>query len=161
MNNSQVTEGLRRYTDLLKHLRTKSLEHRYTYNGRKWSVKQMISHIYRWDLYLINTILRAGIHVKAVTFPSHDEYNAQSEAYAATVIFEDLLNQSIHARGQLVQDLVTNDGTLSESITVNGKTNCPNTGARYTLNYLMIEFIEHDTHHSKQIQQYLTLAETK
>ncbi|RIW38473.1 DinB family protein [Bacillus salacetis] len=162
MDNRQVIEGLRKYCEFLENLRT--IHSDIADNPRmegKWSIKQIICHLYRWDIHLTQTIFPKGVINEAVTFPDHDEYNAQSEAYAATVNFTELLTLSLKARNQLIDELARHEKFLQHPITVNGLTHCPNSGSVYTLNYLMTEFIDHDQHHMKQIKQYLTLSETK
>jgi uncharacterized damage-inducible protein DinB len=161
MNNEKVLLSLGSYLDFLETLRkVENGVDEIPLKEGKWSVKQIISHMYRWDLYLIEMILPAAIKDKAVHFPSHDNYNAQSEVYAKTVTFQDLINQSAAVRKKLIEELDRSQLMMDESITVNGLTHCPNTGTPYSLNYLMSEFIDHDRHHIQQIQRFLTLCQT-
>ncbi|TYS17636.1 DinB family protein [Rossellomorea vietnamensis] len=125
----------------------------------KWSTKQIISHMYGWDLYLLETVLPAALSIKAVSFPSHDECNARSLKNTETFRFEKLIQQSIHLRDRLLSELNTEKYLLilEQPLTVNGITHCPKNGTQYTLAYLMHEFADHDYQHSNQIINFIKI----
>jgi hypothetical protein len=121
MKNEKVLLTLRMYVDFLENLRemNEGAEEIPLAEG-KWSSKQIIGHMYRWDLYLIETILPAAITYKSVHFPSHDEYNAHSELFAETVTFDALINQSVDVRKKLIEKLKGHQLLMENPITVNG-----------------------------------------
>ncbi|WP_421384896.1 DinB family protein [Bacillus salacetis] len=162
MNNEKMLFSMGSYVVFLENLKENGIGvDEIPLTEGKWSIKQIISHMYRWDLFLLEAVLPAGLKDKAVHFPSHDEYNAQSEVYSNTISFKTLINHSVDARKKLIEKLAEHQKLLGDSITINGLTHCPNTGKRYSLNYLMTEFVHHDMHHSQQIEQFLTLNHAK
>ncbi|MGF2615883.1 DinB family protein [Rossellomorea vietnamensis] len=163
-NYEALSESLREYNDFLKEVVSPNENQaEISIAEGSWSIKQIITHMYRWDLYLLEEVLPSAVAKKEVSFPSHNEYNAESQEYSKTVGIEDLLQQSILLRGQLIKELETEKFKimLDEPITVNGLTHCPNTKTRYSLTYLMHEFVDHDKHHTWQITDFLKLTQTK
>jgi uncharacterized damage-inducible protein DinB len=157
MNEVNTIRSLQSYTDFL--IRLKSINTDLTeipITEGKWSIKKIISHIYRWDIYLVEAVLPSAIEDKAVRFPSHDEYNEASAQYSDSVGFEELIDQSILIRNSLINEVNNCKNVLTEPITVQENTHCPNTNSTYSLLYLLGEFVEHDKHHRNQICTFLS-----
>lgn len=123
---------------------------------KRWSIKEIIAHIYRWDIFLLEVAIPSALHERIIHFPSHDEYNFASQKFAATISFSQLVHTSIVTRKQLITDLLNMKDSILEPITINNNTHCPKTNERYTVLYLMSEFVEHDQHHLAQIKQFLS-----
>lgn len=123
----------------------------------KWCLAEIISHLMRWDEYLITVILPEAVTNGKVEFPDHDQYNAASSAYARSGISPaTLLNQAIETRDRLVRKLSEmTEQQFFEPITVNGYTHCPQTQTPHSLGHMTFEFIEHDEHHRKQVDGFL------
>lgn len=160
MDPNTVTDALKRYNDFLEELVFLDEKQADLPLAKgKWSTKQVISHMYGWDLYLLETVLPSALSKKAVSFPSHDEFNARSLKETEAFCFKNLIEQSIHLRNRLLNELKMEKYTLilDKPLMVNGISHCPNTCTPYTLAYLMYEFAEHDNQHSRQIIDFLTL----
>jgi len=123
----------------------------------KWCTAEIIAHLGRWDEYLITNVLPEAEKQGKVEFPNHDEYNAVSSAYALSgIVPADLLNQAIETRGRLAGKLdEMTEQQFFQPITVNGYTHCPYTNSIYSIGYLIVEFIQHDDHHRKQVEEFL------
>lgn len=73
----------------------------------KWSVKEIIGHIYYWDLFLLEKMVpemkEGGV---LPDFPDHDEYN--EKAIQAIMIFNDteaLIKEFVLTRKELIRNL--------------------------------------------------------
>lgn len=121
----------------------------------KWCPAEIVAHLMKWDEYLITTVLPVASSINGqVEFPDHDSYNAVSSAYACSGISAAiLLKEARKTRADLVQKLRDlTEQRFFQSITVNGHTHCPQTNTPYSLGYLIWEFIQHDSHHRKQVE---------
>ncbi|WP_456271340.1 DinB family protein [Bacillus sp. AK031] len=157
MKAVDTLRSLQSYTDYLIGLKSINTElANAPITEGKWSIKEIISHIYRWDIYLLEVALPSAIQSKSVNFPSHDEYNEASVLYSETVGFNELIDHSVQIRNNLINEINNCKVKLEEPITVQGNTHCPNTNAVYTFLYLLGEFVEHDRHHFNQINTYLS-----
>jgi hypothetical protein len=123
---------------------------------RKWSIKEVAAHLYRWDIFLLETAVLTVKNSRVIDFPSHDEYNRISAEFAKTISFHSLLDATISTRSELVMRLTEMNEILLEPITINGYTHDPITNERYTFQYLIKEFSEHDEHHARQIEEFLS-----
>lgn len=123
---------------------------------KKWSIKEVLAHIYRWDIFLLEVAIPSALHERIIHFPSHDEYNFASQQFAETISFSQLIHTSILTRKQLITNLLDMKDSTLEPITINNNMHCPKTNERYTMLYLMSEFVEHDQHHLAQIEQFLS-----
>ncbi|RSK27718.1 hypothetical protein EJF36_13000 [Bacillus sp. HMF5848] len=121
----------------------------------KWSVKEIIAHIYRWDVFLLEEAIRTVTKERFINFPNHNEYNAASTTYAANTSVKEVMEDCITMRKTLANRLEALEELLQEPITVNGSTHCPRTNEQYTLLYIIKEFIEHDQSHLRQIESFL------
>ncbi|WP_078543766.1 DinB family protein [Litchfieldia alkalitelluris] len=123
-------------------------------NEGKWSPKEVIAHIYRWDIFLMEKGIPEIIKDYKINFPSHDQYNAESVVFSKTVDFKTLLKMTAELRIKFVQML--SELNLDKQIRVNGFTHDPHTNQEYTLKYLITGFVEHDQHHFKPLEKCLT-----
>jgi hypothetical protein len=161
MNALDTIQSLQSYADYLIDLRSINTELAETpITEGKWSIKKIISHIYRWDIYLIEVALPSAVQEKAVSFPIHDEYNKASALYSETVNFDVLIDQSVRARNNLIKGINNHKDVLEDPITVQENTHCPGTHSAYTLLYLFGEFVDHDGHHIHQINDFLSVNES-
>lgn len=122
----------------------------------KATVREIISHLKNWDTYLISTIIPAIKNGEGMIFPEFDSFNEIAYEYARSGIPKDrLLDEFKQTRLQLVEKLLADPGTAAKHVTVNGVVTCPHTGTPYSLLYIIHEFIDHDSHHKKQILSVL------
>jgi uncharacterized damage-inducible protein DinB len=123
----------------------------------KWSISEVVSHIYNWDNHLIFEIIPCVKRGQGMEFPDFDSYNKKASEYAKSGVSQlDLINNAIAVRETIVNTLLkVSEQDLCKPLTSNGVSHCPHTGESYSLIYIIKEFIEHDKHHIQQITQYL------
>ncbi|PEI85216.1 DinB family protein [Bacillus pseudomycoides] len=123
----------------------------------KWSVSEIIAHIMNWDNHLLKEVLPSVQNEKGMEFPNFDTHNKKASDYAKSGISQSkLLEEAKNTRELLIKEL--NEfpiEKLNKSLTANGVTHCPHTGAPYSLIYIVKEFTDHDNHHKGQIIQFL------
>ncbi|MDF2605870.1 MAG: dinB family protein [Bacillales bacterium] len=116
----------------------------------KMTVKEIIAHIYRWDAFLLETAIPHFINERAVSFPIFDEFNNKSIKFAETIATSDLLELTKLTRTKLIDEFKKLDTLLVEKITINGKSD-----EKYSLLFLIDDFVEHDNHHLNQIYEFI------
>lgn len=123
----------------------------------KWSISEIISHILFWDLHLINNVIPSVLEEKGLTFPEFNTQNLLASSYAKSgVTKEELLNEAIFNRNAYVKAIsgiplskLEKNLTYNNSIFMSdGKTLC-------SFKEIVSVFENHDTHHMKQINNFL------
>lgn len=112
----------------------------------KWSVRQIIGHLYYWDKFNLETMLSKmenGANLPA--FPDHHIHNERAmehiEQYNDQV---SLMNAFITTRKELVEGLQNIEEGVKFTIG-GGK-------RKFTADSFIKLFIKHDTHHLKQMK---------
>lgn len=120
----------------------------------KASTAEIISHLMKWDRYLITTAIPAVQSGEGVVFPSFDPFNSAAYEYAKSGISKNqLLAEFLSTREELCGLLLgVGEEVLRKHTTANGVEICPHTGTPYSLLYITQEFIDHDNHHKNQIE---------
>jgi hypothetical protein len=122
----------------------------------KWSPGETIAHISRWDEHLASRVIPAVMKGEGMEFPEFGPFNDSAAAYARTVTPGEIIVEAQDTRNQLVSLLLElPQEVLTRPVPSNGETHCPHTGSPYTLIYIMGDFIYHDHHHQKQIEDFL------
>ncbi|ART76481.1 DinB family protein [Sutcliffiella horikoshii] len=111
----------------------------------KWSIKEIIGHIYFWDLFLLeNMVPEMKDNGVLPDFPDHDTYN--EKAIESIRTFEDtnvLIEEFVTTRNKLMDKIENLDQEVTFTI---GKKK-----RKYTLDSFLHMFVKHDIHHMKQI----------
>ncbi|WP_249897716.1 DinB family protein [Paenibacillus sp. PK3_47] len=120
----------------------------------KWSLKEMLCHIMRWDQYFYEEAfakVKAGqpLTAKHLNF---NEFNAKAIEYAQTVTLQEIIRQLIEYRSKMIDDMT--GITDAEFLT----TYPDGDGKPFSYRGHLRGFIPHDKHHKKQIQQYIQSA---
>lgn len=122
----------------------------------KWTVSEIIAHILKWDEHLSDQVIPAVLDGEGMEFPEFGPFNERAAAYARTITPGELIENAQDTRAHLISRLLElPKEVLERPVTSNGETNCPHTGLPYTLIYIVGDFINHDTHHRKQIDGFL------
>jgi uncharacterized damage-inducible protein DinB len=113
----------------------------------KWSIQGIISHIMLWDKYFLeNAIIPINKH-SAITIQEldFDEFNKNAMQYGRTQTREDLVQQTIHYRVEILRHITTlsDEDYLKEY---------PN----FFVPQYIIDFVAHDNHHREQIESFLS-----
>ncbi|KMJ60463.1 hypothetical protein AB685_00610 [Bacillus sp. LL01] len=114
-------------------------------NG-KWSVKEIIGHIYYWDIYLLeNMIPEMKDNGVLPDFPNHDEYNEKAirtiERFTNT---HGLIEEFVITRKKLINKMENLNQGVSFTIG-HGK-------RKFTPESFLKMFVDHDKHHMEQIK---------
>lgn len=121
----------------------------------KFSVKEIIAHLYRWDEYLINVGIPSVLENGTIDFPNFNEYNHESARLVENKSFKEVIEHAVSTREKLCQLFIDNEQYAQKEIVMSGKTHHPKTNEPFTFYYLMEDFSEHDHHHKKQIEEFL------
>jgi hypothetical protein len=116
----------------------------------KWSIAANVSHIIKWDGYILEKVL-PNISDGAVlpSFPEFDAFNLEAAKYAhAGVPQQRLLEEGIDTRKSILLYIESLDeDRMVQSFEVDDH--------QYTLSEFFEDFIWHDKHHQKQIEEAL------
>lgn len=122
----------------------------------KWSPAQIVSHINAWDQILITNIIPALVRDHAIQFPDTEMINSEAAQFVTTISQYDLIEQAIQTRKKLVQSFHELPDIIKNiTFTINCYEQDPKTGESFTLLYLLADFVEHDLHHTKQIDTFI------
>ncbi|KPB06703.1 hypothetical protein AAV98_00660 [Bacillus sp. CHD6a] len=112
----------------------------------KWSIKEIIGHIYFWDLFLLeNMVPEMKDNSVLPDFPDHDTYN--QKAIESIESFRDshsLLEEFVITRNKLMDKMESLDQEVTFTIGKNKR--------NYTPESFLRMFVEHDMHHMEQIK---------
>ncbi len=112
----------------------------------KWSIKEIIGHIYFWDLFLLeNMVPEMKDNGVLPDFPDHDSYN--EKAMESIKSFKDtnsLIEAFVITRNKLMDKMESLDQEVTFTIGKNKR--------NYTPESFLRMFVEHDMHHIKQIK---------
>ncbi|WP_404450197.1 DinB family protein [Sutcliffiella horikoshii] len=111
----------------------------------KWSIKEIIGHIYFWDLYLLeNMVPEMKDNGVLPDFPDHDTYNEKAlesiRSFEGTNV---LIEEFIIIRNELMDKMESLDQKVTFTI---GKKK-----RKYTPDSFLRMFVKHDIHHMEQI----------
>jgi uncharacterized damage-inducible protein DinB len=116
----------------------------------KWSIAANVSHIIKWDEYIFEEVL-PNISDGAVlpSFPEFDEFNQEAAKYAHDgVTQERLLEEGMETRKSILLYIESlSEERMEQPFEVDDH--------HYTLSEFFEDFIWHDKHHQKQIEEAL------
>ncbi|GAK13018.1 DinB family protein [Geomicrobium sp. JCM 19039] len=117
----------------------------------KWSIKEIIGHMYYWDCYLCEHVLPyIEESVSLPEFPNHDEFNQKAMEKIQRRSPKEVLQQFLRQRRKLITAFSKHPDPLVFTIR-EGLEDVP-----YTIEQLRYDFLEHDEHHLLQIRQFLS-----
>ncbi len=122
----------------------------------KWSCGEIITHITKWDNYLLSDVIPSIKLCEDMSFPEFDSFNAAAAAYARSGLSKDeLLQQARETRERHIIELYELPAELLyKPVSSNGETHCPHTGTPYSLLFIITDFTWHDRHHQEQIETF-------
>ncbi|WP_088040886.1 DinB family protein [Bacillus sp. EAC] len=121
----------------------------------KFTVKEIVAHLCRWDEYLIKEGIPSLLENAKIDFPNINEYNQESAKLVKDTHFKEVIEKAINLRNNLVELFIQNEQFSSKVISINGQTKNPQTNEPFTFYYLIEDFNEHDQHHVKQVENFL------
>jgi uncharacterized damage-inducible protein DinB len=116
----------------------------------KWSIAANVSHIIKWDEYIFHRVLpKVSEGAVLPSFPEFDVFNQEAAKYAHDgVTQERLLEEGTETRKSILHYIESLDEEqMGQSFEVDDH--------HYTLSEFFDDFIWHDKHHQKQIEESL------
>jgi len=115
----------------------------------KWSIREIIGHIYYWDKFLLDVMVPEMFEGAALPeFPDHDTYNEKAMKHITEFTStNELLNEFALTRESLLHKIKAIPADTAFTIGKGKRTFSPET--------FMAMFVEHDDHHIKQIEVFL------
>lgn len=117
----------------------------------KWSVRDVVSHIMKWDQYFLEEAIRKVSEGEklSVKHLDYDVFNEQAKQYAETCTIQKLAEQTKTYR----QSLIDHIQSLSDEQYDKEYTDAD--GHPFQAAVFMRDFISHDQHHMNQIEPLL------
>ena len=118
--------------------------------AEKWTVRELISHMMRWDRYFwegaISLIISGEEKQLQIQHLDFDIFNEAAREHAHTISIEELVQETLHYREQIIRalhELPAEDWT---------KEYRGLDGGPFTVQSYVEDFIWHDRHHMKQLE---------
>lgn len=115
----------------------------------KWSVREIVGHILYWDKFNLEIMVpRMGTGSILPAFPDHDLHNEEAMGYINRYgTIGEMFSAAIHMRRKLIRSL--------EQMDANTKFSIGNELGIFSLDRFVDIFVEHDSHHCRQIEQFM------
>lgn len=147
-----MVEDFRSFVHFVENLRIIGAEHwNKPISEGKWTLKDIIAHILLWDKYFYDEGIKKinsgeSVTVKHLNF---DDFNANAVEYAKKFTKEELIEQCIEYRTQIIDAIsgLTEEDYMKEYKDGDKK--------KFTIRAYLRGFIPHDNHHKKQIEKYI------
>ena len=129
--------------------RIKDLDWNKPQSEGKWSIHDIVSHIYKWDEYFLGKAIAPIANGKALTVQhlNFDEFNAQAAEYGRTKSKQELIDLSIQCRKEILEHIQNQDISAFNKEFTDGD------GKPFNIEAYLKDFIGHDRHHMKQIEE--------
>lgn len=114
----------------------------------RWTMRDIISHIYYWDRFILETVLPACDSQTEIRHWPHAElYNRSAIAALEGRPVKWILSQGISVRRLILEEMAKRNA--SDRLMIHGRPDITN------LQDVVDVFGQHDDHHIQQIQHYL------
>ena len=116
----------------------------------KWSVRDIVSHIVRWDEYFLEEALRPIVNGVPLTVRQldFDAFNKEAAEWGRTVDQRQLLQEAVQVRTQVLK-------TLQRIPESDYAREYPAEDHAFVIQNYIEDFIWHDQHHMAQIKEFL------
>ncbi|MNO29846.1 DinB superfamily protein [compost metagenome] len=118
----------------------------------KWTLKEMLCHITQWDKYFYEEAfakVQAGQPVTARQ-QNFDEFNARAIEYAKSLTKQAAIGQFVLYRTKILDSIADVSSEQFVKVYPDGE------GNPFSIREHLSDFIPHDKHHKRQMEQYLT-----
>ncbi|KGR77982.1 DinB family protein [Ureibacillus manganicus] len=115
----------------------------------KWSIREIIGHLYYWDKYILENMVPAMFNgANLPQFPDHDQHNKEAISYLIDYSVDEIIDAFTETRKELIE---------STLIVVEDVRFTIGSGNRqFSVESFIKMFVEHDIHHLKQIKEKLS-----
>lgn len=115
----------------------------------KWSIREIIGHLYYWDKYNLEKMVPAMTNgANLPQFPNHDQHNEEAVTYLIDYSVEAIIDAFIETRKELIESI----SKVGEDVRFkigNGK-------REFSGESFIKIFVKHDIHHLQQINEKLS-----
>lgn len=117
----------------------------------KWTLKEMLCHIAQWDKYFYEEAFAKIQNGQPLSsrHQNFDEFNARAIEYAKSLTTQAAIGQFVLYRTKILE---TTAGLSDEEFT---KAYLDRDGKKFSIRGYLRDFIPHDKHHKRQMEQYL------
>ncbi|CQR54551.1 DinB family protein [Paenibacillus riograndensis] len=117
----------------------------------KWTLKEMLCHITQWDKYFYEEAFAKIQNGQPLTsrHQNFDEFNARAIEYAKSLTTQAAIGQFVLYRTKILESTA---GLSDEEFT---KIYLDGDGKKFSIRGYLRDFIPHDKHHKRQMEQYL------
>lgn len=115
----------------------------------KWSIREIIGHLYYWDSYLMESMIpRVAKDAALPPFPNHAVFNRAAIASLEGRRVSRMLEGFITARKLLIEQISSIDNQVTFKVRGSEET--------FTTKKFVDMFSKHDKHHQEQIETFLS-----
>jgi hypothetical protein len=121
----------------------------------KWSIREIIGHMFYWDKFNLEKMVPNMFNGAMLPpFPDHDLHNQESVSYLDKYdSVEAIMDAFVITRKHLIEKITMIDNDIKFKI--------ENEPHEFSTESFIEIFVEHDSHHLKQIQEKLKHKEFK
>lgn len=114
----------------------------------KWSIREIVGHIYYWDCFLLKEMLPNMNHgADLPAFPDHDLHNEEAIEYLYGKSAKEIIDMFVEKRTEFMKEITSIDN--GSKFTIGGSKR------QFTADSFLKIFINHDKHHIKQMEGFL------
>jgi len=115
----------------------------------KWRIHDVVSHIYLWDQYFLEGAIKpistdSPLTLKHIHF---DDFNKTAIEIGKNQTKQEIINLSLQLRNAIVDEINSQDTYKFEKEYIDGE------GNKFIIETYLRDFIWHDRHHMKQIEE--------
>lgn len=117
----------------------------------KWSLKEMLLHIMLWDKYFYEEAFAKVKEGQPVTakHQNFNEFNARAIEYAKPLTKQSAIQEFVQYRKKIVDVIMASGEEEFAKIHLDGDRK------KFSFQGYLRDFIPHDKHHKKQMEQYI------
>lgn len=115
----------------------------------KWSIREIVGHMFYWDKFnLENMVPYISNGAKLFPFPDHDSQNREAVSYIDKFdSVTSIIDAFVKTRKKLIENIIDIESSVRFEI--------ENEPYEFSTENFVEIFVEHDSHHLKQIQKHL------
>lgn len=152
MSDTNLLEQLESYVPFLDSLRKMdTIKWKTPISDGKWAVQDIVSHIMMWDKNFLDNYLPKLLSQESVPLEGTDvqKFNDEAVAYGKTLTQSQLIDEAIFYRAEIVSQLRKLPKSVFSMV-------FPGWNSFTLTSFLTDLFVSHDTHHKKQIQEFIS-----
>lgn len=115
----------------------------------KWNLHEVVSHMYGWDEYFLEAAILPISADRPLTLQhlDFDAFNAEAVAKGRAMTKEELIQRSRQVRLSIIEEIGSHDADKFDREYTDAE------GKPFAVSVYLKDFLWHDRHHMKQIEQ--------